>query len=584
MIRLAFYFSLFLCLAAPMVWAESFRAKNYLPDRPKALPADLNIRADCSETPVTLDQIISAAQNPAVTGQTEFLRSLPKHSLQTFTFITKSESPEEPCISEKYPGVIRTSIDGSITMRYTCDPGCALYNRVQILEFGKNTKHWKPAELVLRENPDHRVNLKPTSCVNCHSASNTLADLKPNWQQYQTWRGFMGEEDDNLSKKLVDSGIPEKERFESFKARIQSGDLKDNPCYTELPWYTGSAKEYEHYPYSTEDKSQNYDLRPNAKFTDIYSHLMAQRLARRFEEQPAYPRIKYRMLAESLDCPHSRPNFDSAATYEKYFHQDLKQGGALRTYGEKLGIPLADFTMHFRSNGNFKYATAVEAEQSVQWFRGNDATIYELTEGELLRGMAAESAEFKPFLELGRGVTNRFGDRFSCIDDLGGRISLNENGISKLCAKLKEKEEEMLAPPNADISANAETCEEPKADTGHALPGLLGDALKILEAAEPASLDPIRVQHGKDTLQKSCVHCHSPGSPKALKPELQFFGNEKEMKKALCQTNLLAKSKERMNSEFEPMPPFGSGYDNLSKAELNNVGAYLSSLRKNCEP
>jgi hypothetical protein len=88
---------------------------------------------------------------------------------------------------------------------------------------------------------------------------------------------------------------------------------KDNLCYSLLPKPTNPAAgrrglTYEHYPYAgraqqNDDQGFNdYALRTNTRFTDMWTHLNSVRIAELLMKSAEYEKIKYHLVLESVGC------------------------------------------------------------------------------------------------------------------------------------------------------------------------------------------------------------------------------------------------------------------------------------------
>lgn len=563
----------------PEVPAE-YKYKGPFWDPAPEQTADSNVKPDCRETPVPFNFFQNIAKQKEITNQTEFLRALPKDSFQSFTLMAKSDSPEAPCISEEFPGVLRLSIDGSTVFRYTCDPKCGLYNKIQVLHFDDSQRRWQPAEIDFSQSTAHRVDLKPESCKNCHAPNLNKVDIRPNWQQYDQWSGFFGGKDDNLRMLQTlddESRVPD---FKKFRERVRSGDLKDNPCYTELPWYTGSDPEYKDYPYnngpidSIFGKTSHYDLRVNLKFGEILGHRLAQRVARMVEEQPAFERNKYRFLMAGFACGESMTAADEMINElgmpvreESQKYQDLATPHELAANLIKgLGLEYADLTMHFNKPDTFVYSTGIApASKYASGDSHRDPKIAEVVLGNILKDMSKSDPDLRRFVELGRGESEHFGQRFACIDDLGGALFLNEVGRYNLCNVLTQKNVEQLkkVAPVAVLGGGSQVRTTPSLS-----------AIRIIDG--PSA-------RGQKIVENTCAHCHGVANEKKLRAELHFFESPAATLNELCKpnANLIERVKVRTQDEYDPMPPMFT-YDQLTQSQTADLVGYLQALKSQC--
>jgi hypothetical protein len=166
-----------------------------------------------------------------------------------------------------WPRVLRSTIDGKVTVSFVCDEKNPTYGKVEIMYFNDQNKEFKTLELdfghpkVKAVPLSDRVHHNPTSCISCHGGSkiNNTVSLKPNWPEYFFWsdcnpeRGIQmyGSSDDNMGPSSFRSRRPanskdtsgcgdtndrsmvekEKVNFQNFRIK-----QKDNPCFQSLPW------------------------------------------------------------------------------------------------------------------------------------------------------------------------------------------------------------------------------------------------------------------------------------------------------------------------------------------------------------
>jgi cytochrome c553 len=324
--------------------------------------------ADCEEKPLSYDELKSLASRPGITNQIDFLRAIPKDTLQTFTFVHTSQSAQGPGVSRDFPGVIRASSDGKLIIRYTCDPSKPTYNQIEVMTFDDETAKYKMASFSFKSpSTSHRTTENPKLCMQCHNPGGERApiDPRPNWQQYETWNGFYGSKDDSF---LI-SPEEEKQQYLKFKQ-----EKKDDPCYSLLPW-PGGKMETDLLPYSNEYKSNNQNLRPNNKLTINQCLLVAKRAFRKFKQRPEYSYVRNTIASALLDCKSSAEgralrendlekvlpdlipwNTENNLQPSGIYNPGLRdyQSAAYRVF-RTLGFSNADLTMHFNSPEQKKF-------------------------------------------------------------------------------------------------------------------------------------------------------------------------------------------------------------------------------------
>lgn len=279
------------------------------------------IRPDCSELPVTIDDLEAIVTSDQTQSMLDFLNTIPQGAMQTYTFVTHSLSLQRGLltqgshvISAMSPGVVRTTMDGKISLRFVCDPKNPNYGTVETIYFDEpsqslHTKEWRFTDQ--NGHPiaaNQRVHNSPGSCVICHSSryngdgaqDTRLLNhfIKFNWLSYNRWgdckreRGitFYGSADDSVGSFITP---PKTDRAEDCtddqdqKAHTDEvADFKkfknefydNNPCYLTLP----RPKNNFDYPYIGDEAYSGgylglYTRSPNLRTTDAFSLLTAKR-------------------------------------------------------------------------------------------------------------------------------------------------------------------------------------------------------------------------------------------------------------------------------------------------------------------
>ena len=286
---------------------------------------DLGVRPDCTEEAISYQELLELAQsvNPDIPDpQQAFLDALPAGALQTFTLVFDSESAQSRGISSEWPGIIRMTQDGQLTIRYTCDRSVSsTYGKVEVIHFDPVTQRFGFTELNLMSSD--RVKQEPLQCYGCHNIDRSTEDARPNWNMYPNWKGFFGSHDDFFPQGTPEEAslvghapdwLPpnhseEKDRYQQF---IQAHVITNpDPCYMSLPWPTPwrvggvTPERFTQYPYGTQSgnaRQRLYALRPNLKLTEIYSKRLAQRNFRRLRQHPQYEEVKVLLALEAASC------------------------------------------------------------------------------------------------------------------------------------------------------------------------------------------------------------------------------------------------------------------------------------------
>lgn len=420
----------------------------------------MGIRPDCTELPTSYEELKGIAESPKVKTQQDFLNLIPPGSLQTFTLVFNSDSAQSPGISSEYPGVIRMSADGKFFLRYTCDPNSEVYGTIEMIRYTggdpayeflqfdfRPQKEGKPHPIVSPKNMD--------LCLGCHNQSSEVLDPRPNWAMYPEWPGIFGSEDDFFPNKP--NAQKEKDAFDKFR----NEKLKDS-CYSSLPWPQGAVKEeWRNYPFGVEMRSKTYSLRPNLKFTEISSHLLAQKNFKRMKRHEHYERIKRLLALEAARCEypglHDKiksilPDYSKAD--ESQAHIPILRGkpvpqneprhpasGAQVLFSASLemGFQPGDWTLLFGESDRSDFETGAGREGNLDFEEG-DLPLTAFVHNEILKDMATVLPKIKGEFSSTRAESEYFGEQFGCIDEIIGATKYTSgDSHDKICKALKEE-------------------------------------------------------------------------------------------------------------------------------------------------
>lgn len=593
----------------------------------------VSTRANCSELPVSVNDLESIANNSS--NMVEFLQKLPKGSLPSFTFVTNSLSLQRGedkgngrgIVNRMWPRVLRGSTDGKLSMSFVCDPENPTYGTVEIIHFDDKTNSFKTMEIDFggpnrTVTPDHRVTHNPQSCVTCHAGStiNGQVSLKPNWPEYFFWsdcqdnRGiqFYGSSDDNMAPGQfrdrigVSSSRANREcssdQDQALVAREQEAYpqfremQKDNPCFNTLPWENAAGVSENHrqyYPYSANaqdmDKNggmqQDYARRTNTRFTDVYSHLMAKRNFELIKNSREYEKVKYFLAMEEAGCiedqdrarlrqimPEIQPTVENPQNPASFSQYSIEQSAPiLWNYSQRIGLQPQDWSMEFRDNQSPNY----NAVMFYNMFDG-DATIFDVTAGNVLADIGTTNPQIRDVANsnLSRGITEVFGEEFSCIDDLGGAVAPSRQGRQDLCTPLREQNERHLA----SLDLKNITCEECNNRTpAEATPEKTLEQ-NVAEVLAQASAE--QINRGKELMETkgNCMNCHSM-EMEILPTEFNFIPGSDEDAESLAilrsqPANFPQTLQQRLVDDAD-MPP---GRNDLTKEDREALRAYILSL------
>lgn len=521
------------------------------------------VRPDCSEIPVSLDTVIDLGNKAQKGGMVEFLESIPPGTMQVFTMVHETQSLQHDGVSFQNPRIIRSTIDGKITMSFVCDKSSKDYGTVEIQAFDDETESFKYFSLDFSQEPDkldengkrvhdpsrptthytnkHRVNEDPQSCMNCHSADpNSInPDPRPNWAEYPEWPGVYGSDDDRIER-----GSEEHTELVKLKE-----NMADNPCFQSLPWpKEGAYREMDLYPYSSQFKSANYDIRPNFRLTDTLPRLATRRLGRKMFDHPAGENIKYLLAMNALSCPQVRnydrafrraglTNFDADSVGEGYGRTDPRsqpKTKRLMAVGKAMGFTESDWTLWFNREDEVEYHAPLSSGQA--------ETIFQNLEADILRRLVDEHPELGEYYDIAPDKETKFGKNNACMDEMGGPIRLlhNSNRISRsqehlipdACRRLSALNDEHLG--RRGRGENVKLPEKSVCEDPSVIPPL-APVEQLSPAVKAANADS--VERGRD-LAQMCIGCHTDDSG-ILPAVYGFFESEDRLKKQMITDSTL---------------------------------------------
>lgn len=581
----------------------------------------MNVRSDCSELPLGINELDQIANRS--TDFIDFLRNIPEGSLQVFTFVYNSKSIQRGKfahgkVSPKWPRVLRTSKDGKLTMSYVCNPRNPTYGKIELLHFDDATKEFKTAEYDFnkprRGQDTQRIVRNPTTCVSCHGGSSFggTPSLKPVWPEYFQWgdcerkRGISlyGSNDDNMdpnrfrariqstADKVPDSCDTEADR----KAHVKETELfakfkkkhEDNPCYNLLPWAENPDEPHKYYPYAINSQTRDengffrYEARTNARMTDMYGHLMGQRVTQLLKKSPEYDLAKYYIALEGADCSLTSGEESELASLLDGFTIQRMQRTAnsvlpqrdprlsapfLYSFAKRVGLSDEDWSMELKRTGDPAYSAVMFRGRLGTPNGGNDLAVHDVVAGEVLIELQSENPVLKEAdpAPLTRGITDVFGPRFSCIDDLGGGIKNALRGTDgAFCGVLRaEKDKYIQARARRNSSRSS------------------GD----LQSARMPTPEGI-ASRGKSLVQSNCTECHSATRENVRRfPESLIFLPSSFLSRDRNDIAIQKLRERKANGFMEvlnrrlivdrDMPPEG---DDLTSEDRENIRSYIRSL------
>lgn len=537
---------------APLFWVGHF---EFYSDESE--PA----RPNCSERSFRYDDYMRLVNDPSVKTKADFLRKIPTDTLQKFTFIHKSKSLQRAGVSKLTPRIMRFSTDGKFIMTYTTNPEFGNYNSVEVIYFDDQTRRYNflHSEFLNEseiQNESKRVHTiqNPKSCFSCHGGM----DPRPNWAMYASWPGVYGDNDDVITN----SEEANLKDYQSMRTH-----LAETPELQTLPWPKKSSNLYSFFPYVLIEKEPNYNLRPNAHFTIISSRLNAQRLARKFEESPIFPKVKWSLLAEGLECEiPENPIFKSLNDFntvqkissrgrpsrpyqsERPFQSEKYRGLKLYHRGNQLNFMNTDWSLEFNESPgrNYSYYHTAQWEMS------------DFVLSVLFRNLSKQEPELIPYDVRINRMSNLFGKNFMCVDEISDKLWRTDKSQQKICEILERKvksEIESLVPSDFELVKLVKNEVWPE---------------RIWEETMFAS-----VSYGRSIVSNTCANCHQDRSIPFNFKSMDLFSKNQNPASKLAIIKLI---EQRLGNEKHcNMPKPISGIC-LTDKQRNSVIKYLESL------
>ena len=594
-----------------------------------------DVRRDCNELPVSIDDLSKLASSTKVNSMEDFLKAIPQGSMGTFTFVTNSQSLQRgdplkgSIVNPMWPRVIRTTADGKLTLTFVCDPKNSAYGTVEAIYFDEKTQSLQTKEFQFTDNtlhrtvpPNHRIQDNPDSCVNCHSSrkenssnNQSPAELKKtikyNWAEYYMWgdcvttRGITlyGADDDLMrpgdidyftfrgrmasdDKKYLEDCDDKKDKLAHQQELVNYQDFrekqKDNPCFNTLPWSKNDQTKT--YPY--ENGQSDYSLQPNLRLTNSFVDSTAKRNLQLFKETgQAYNVMKYYLAIEAAGCLSE----DDREKIKKLFGSQFSPpdivlpkydrysapSDLIAGFGKNAGFTSKDWNLDFLNDKNsYSYQDGLQANPSA------------VLGGLIVKDIAANNPKIADASNqllyyarsdsYSRGQLKDNTHDYACVTKDGPTLTNyygTEYSRESLCSALHSENEKNLADPkNAAYIASLK--DSSCKDTGSA-PAQPASLLKTAtDANQTLTLESIT--RGKSLVQTEgkghCVNCHSNDSPGFVPSDHQ--SNSLSILKARMQEpSFMSRLTKNLNDNS--MPPDNS---HLSAQDMSDIAAYVQSL------
>jgi hypothetical protein len=597
---------------------------------------------DCTETPVTIDQLNTLAQSKDVNSMVDFLRAIPDGAMQSFTFVYNSRSIQKgnqpPAgspsptwvageVSPMWPRTLRSTIDGKITISFVCDPQNPAYGAVEAFYFDDATNtlrtfEWNFGNKSAPTKPSERSHPDSTTCFACHSGGtiNKKTSLKFNWPEYFFWgdcqrdRGITvyGSNDDALnigfrarmasSPGKIPQGCDEdKDRqmhmdevadYQKFREK-----QKDDVCFNTLPWPKVQSQSVVAYPYQYQDAQ--FSLKPNIRFTDVYSRWTGRRIVQLLKANSQYyDFLKYYVALEGAGCGYDLARVsqllgdsikeEPVSGIQHLYDHPAQSHPFLYAYGKQVGLQDRDWTLEFHVDDDPSY-------------NGGNDEVSDFVSGEILKEIGEENPEIKALSNFRNSVSD---PKFSCLNEIADTIKTGGPNYPGLCQALQAEADKSFAA--LTVSSNKKKkkprsqptpVETPSAaqhqSFSSALLSAANSQMGTAHSSHPQTQMDVYTPssaHGHVLMQANstgkCVTCHSTGADSELSSHFRFFPSDQDSDEQNSTAMSVLKSKlddgflKTVNEKLiqdKSMPPFDS---TLSDHDRLDIQAYIESLAK----
>ncbi len=602
---------------------------------------------DCTEQPMSIDELDRLASSDKIKTMQDFLNAIPKSSMQDFTFVYNSLSLQrgnehsdengQGKVSPLWPRVLRSTMDGKITMSFVCDPKNPAYGKVEILHFDEETNELKSKELDFTQTPSRpntRIHNNPESCVSCHAGAKIdgKQSLKYNWQDFWFWRDcdrtrgtslYGGNKDTFNSEprnvraarsnrnpqgctdeKDTLAGNAEKQDYKNFR-EIQ----KDNPCFASLPWLSGASANF---PYEG-NRSGSLDSTlinsPNFRKTLNYSRWTARRnLSLLKRSATDFEKLKYFIAMDGHNCVLSPEEIKKAGILldrplETRGYSPIRLDGysylrsgrtypILDSFSKKAGLTNRDWALEFRRDDLSSFQSGIGTLQEI---------VGDMVHREIAKTNPNVQVEIQPPRTIMPGdilptvLEQDFKqERFSCITKDLDMI----RGSPNTCEALRTENNKHIAKYLGNQQQTCSNCGNPPSTP---------DQISRIESTQThltqvqIKLNQDSVARGKALVQPNskgkCIMCHAMGvnSPlpagfSHLSKEMRFIPNEKPNNNANIKESIkilkegvqygLLDSVREVLLQKKSMPPPEVGGANLTQQEREDIQAYIESLTR----
>jgi hypothetical protein len=234
--------------------------------------SDESATAVTDATRFTYEDLVSLIQQHGLTSIEEVLPALPESFRSGYTLMRASGSLQDA--SDTNPRVIMFGPDARLTCAFNGDPSQTGFDALECFQFRESERRFDFRQIRFPTSTNGLTSVAfsasgqttdgTVQCSGCHRP-----DPRPNWEEYATWPGAYGAQDDGLRG--------EAPRYAAFVARRST-----HPRYR---WLVQGSNPTD--PYTMDGHADDIDLRPNVKFSDAVGRMNGFRAARILESRVA---------------------------------------------------------------------------------------------------------------------------------------------------------------------------------------------------------------------------------------------------------------------------------------------------------
>lgn len=319
-----------------------------------------------SEKNIPFEKFKSVLKNSQPKSVEEFLPAWKQTSPEFFKkYLVGYRSRSLQSSSFLSPRIILFSEKTDLVITFNGDAQHRGFNDLEVMAFNYQTDAFEFYEVdasVFKTGELSTPN--PKKCLECHQSaarssltSQNKIDPRPNWEPYNTWPGFYGSLDDDMSPKKMEYSSVINAMKNNPADQILIDEFSQEEKYFEL--FKTQAKSHPRYQYlePIEPRSTySYDKTVNVEFTKKLSILNFRRVARLMaQEKEVFDFVKWN-IARYVQCGMApltdevRSQMDPLFATEKY-PRSLTFSSMIDLTFKALAVDTEDWSMDFKTQG-----------------------------------------------------------------------------------------------------------------------------------------------------------------------------------------------------------------------------------------